>query len=390
MTRRTELLDYARFAAAMSVLAFHYLFAGIRNGKLSSLSHIPVVTDIAKYGYLGVEFFFMISGYVIYVSAKDKSPGQFVVSRAVRLYPAFCVAMLLTASVATFWGGPKMGVSLGQVLVNLTMAPALFGVSPVDGVYWTLLVELTFYAAVLAVLLARLERFLDTLFLLWPVALLLAALAGKGHWPLLGGYYPFFSAGALFALIGERKSPTAIAGVAACLWLCVSGAIERAAASPDFQGMGFSDAVIGAIVALQFGFFALLHTSVVRSARLPGSRLAGALTYPIYLLHAHLGYMLLSRFASDQNRVRCLLLVVAGILVAAWALHAIIERRLARHWQALFESILGRPLDTFVASLHRQANSALSRAVKRGSNGYGPAVGSECRSGRPPSSAPNR
>lgn len=254
MNRRVELLDYARFSAALSVLAFHYLFAGIRNGKLSSLSYIPVVTDIAKYGYLGVELFFMISGYVIFATAKDKSPGQFIVSRIARLYPSFCVAMLLTACVATFWGGPKMGVSLTQVLVNLTMVLALFGVSPVDGVYWTLLVELTFYAAVLAVLLARMNRWLDTLFLLWPLALLLAALTGKGHWPLLGGYYPLFCAGALFALLGERKSPTAIAGVAACLWLCVSGALERAAASPDFQEMGFSGAVIGAIIALHFAF----------------------------------------------------------------------------------------------------------------------------------------
>lgn len=86
MNRRVELLDYARFSAALSVLAFHYLFAGIRNGKLSSLSYIPVVTDIAKYGYLGVELFFMISGYVIFATAKDKSPGQFIVSRIARLY----------------------------------------------------------------------------------------------------------------------------------------------------------------------------------------------------------------------------------------------------------------------------------------------------------------
>lgn len=83
------------------------------------------------------------------------------------------------------------------------------------------------------------------------------------------------------------------------------------------------------------------------------------MTYPIYLLHAHLGYMLLSRFASDQDRVNCMLLVVTGTLVAAWAIHAAIERQSARRWQSLFDRMLGRPLD---ASLHRQAGVLIARA----------------------------
>lgn len=82
------------------------------------------------------------------------------------------------------------------------------------------------------------------------------------------------------------------------------------------------------------------------------------MTYPLYLLHAHLGYMLLSRFASDQTRMIPMVLVVAGILIGAWAIHAIVERRLASRWKALFESMLGRPLDTLIASLHRQAGGA--------------------------------
>lgn len=59
-----------------------------------------------------------------------------------------------------------------------------------------------------------------------------------------------------------------------------------------------------------------------------------------------------------------MLLVVAGILAAAWAIHAIVERSLASRWQALFDSMLGRPLDTLVASLHRQAGALLARAPR--------------------------
>ena len=47
--KRIELLDYGRFFAALSVVAFHYFFNGIANGKVSSISHIPEVISLVKY-----------------------------------------------------------------------------------------------------------------------------------------------------------------------------------------------------------------------------------------------------------------------------------------------------------------------------------------------------
>src|SRR5262245_23513156 len=147
--RRLELLDYGRFVAGFCVLLCHLLFNGIWNGKVDSLEHVPGLADAVKYGYLGVEFFFIISGYVIFFSARGKTAGDFLVSRAVRLYPAFWFAVLVTSLVAVPWGGEQMSVTLPQVLANLTMAPQLFGQTYVDGVYWTLVFEWSFYLAVL-------------------------------------------------------------------------------------------------------------------------------------------------------------------------------------------------------------------------------------------------
>lgn len=55
--KRIALLDYGRFFAALAVMASHYFFGGIVNQKISSIDHIDSVANIAKYGYLGVEFF---------------------------------------------------------------------------------------------------------------------------------------------------------------------------------------------------------------------------------------------------------------------------------------------------------------------------------------------
>ena len=116
--KRLELLDYGRFFAAIVVVLFHYTFNGISNGKITSIAHTQSVIDLTKYGYLGVELFFMISGYVIFFSAKSGSASKFAVGRAVRLYPAYWFAVLFTSVFAFNWGGDLMSVQPRQIVVN--------------------------------------------------------------------------------------------------------------------------------------------------------------------------------------------------------------------------------------------------------------------------------
>ena len=117
---------------------YHYTFNGISNGKVTSIGALREIDFITRYGYLGVEFFFMISGYVIFFSAKNRTALKFAVNRAVRLFPAYWFAVLFTSFFAYFWGGELMSTSLLRSVANLTMIHSFFGVSNVDGVYWTL------------------------------------------------------------------------------------------------------------------------------------------------------------------------------------------------------------------------------------------------------------
>lgn len=75
--------------AALAVMIFHYGFRGNAVG-MSQFSYEPMA-EAAKYGYLGVELFFMISGFVILMTASAGSLRRFCVSRAVRLYPSFWI-----------------------------------------------------------------------------------------------------------------------------------------------------------------------------------------------------------------------------------------------------------------------------------------------------------
>ena len=281
----------------------------------------------------------MISGYVIFFSANHKTAGQFLAARSVRLYPAFWAAVIFTTVIAQFWGGMKMSVSFPQAIANLTMFPKLFGYEYVDGVYWTLQYEWMFYFAVCAALIVGIQERLRVIFLLWPLFILLANLTHKQGLPYMDGYYSYFAAGSLFAIQKEYRSRTPFISLLVCLYLCISFSVEKASSSA--RGIEYSALTIGLIVCALFLFFIVLNSSFGSSLKLIGSRLAGGLTYPVYLIHAHFGYMFISRFATNDNKLLIYSIAISMVLALAYLIHIIIERRLAELWHMLFSRSLG-------------------------------------------------
>lgn len=336
---RLDLLDYGRLVAALSVVAFHYFFNGINNGKLSSLTHSPALVPVVKYGYLGVALFFMISGYVIFLSANNKTVGQFMAARATRLYPAFWAAALITFVAAQFWGGSQMSVSLPQLLANLTMFPSALNQPYVDGVYWTLLLEWKFYFAVALILALGQQRHLRTIALAWPVYIYVAQAFGVTDLPFASGYFCYFAAGMIFAEMSEQRSLASFLSLVLVGYLCVAFAAQNAMSMAANLHTTYPYWVTAAIVVGFFGFFLALATRWGKEVRLPGARLAGGLTYPIYLVHAHLGYMLLSRFADEQHKWLWYAVVVALVVGIALAIHLWAERRLALTWKRYFGAV---------------------------------------------------
>src|SRR5262245_16928724 len=143
---RLYVLDGLRLIAALMVVSWH-LVAGHASqawGADTSVLFAPI-HGISRYGWLGVELFFLISGFVICMSSWGRSVGGFAISRIARLFPAYWVAVALTAATLALWPVYQQPLSTIDTLANLTMVQELFGVGYLDLSYWTLLVELVFY-----------------------------------------------------------------------------------------------------------------------------------------------------------------------------------------------------------------------------------------------------
>jgi len=338
--KRLELLDYGRFFAAVIVIFFHYTFNGIANGKINSLTHVEPLINFTKYGYLGVELFFMISGFVIIQSARNRTPAEFAVARAIRLYPSYWFAVIFTSIFAWYWGNDLMSVTPFQIIANFTLLQNYLGIENVDGVYWTLVYEIKFYALVFFILVIGFQKHLDLIFMLWPVAMFAAFLTGFEYLPYMGGYFYYFSAGALFAVLQVNKSLKYLLSMFISLCLCLSYSTSNASLKTELMGVSFSENIVGIIVIIFFAFFIFINTKKAQLLSLPYSKTLGALTYPVYLIHAHFGYMFISKYGTEDNKISIYIITLAIVLSVSYFIHKAVEVHFSHFWKTLFMSTL--------------------------------------------------
>src|SRR5690349_2750757 len=147
---RLAALDGLRLLCALAVAGYHFGDSWRLDGVHPPAYFLPDAAPVLIYGFLGVEVFFLISGFVILMSGWGRTVREFAASRAARLHPAFWVCVLVTAVVSTalpISGGlPFPPLPAGpDVLFNLTMLAEPLNRPLVDSVYWTLWIEFRFY-----------------------------------------------------------------------------------------------------------------------------------------------------------------------------------------------------------------------------------------------------
>jgi peptidoglycan/LPS O-acetylase OafA/YrhL len=159
------LLDPLRFAAALGVAVFHQMFwswawpsLGVAPGfehYVAADLQFPSLAHVTWVGWVGVEIFFVISGFVIANSATKASPTEFLIGRALRLYPAVWVCATATLIVLlVFAGGDASEFILPYIQAMLLIPKGLSG-QWLDCIYWTLAAEMAFYGLVFFTLLTK-------------------------------------------------------------------------------------------------------------------------------------------------------------------------------------------------------------------------------------------
>ena len=118
----------------------------------------------------------------------------------------------------------------------------------------------------------------------------LALVSGLNSIPYLGSYFYYFAAGSLFALLRERTHWLTIVSLALTFTMCVSLSMDDATLSTQ-EGIYLSRNIVAGVVVVIFLFFFLQNTQRLQNFKLPLSKTLGALTYPVYLIHANFGYV---------------------------------------------------------------------------------------------------
>jgi peptidoglycan/LPS O-acetylase OafA/YrhL len=107
---------------------------------------------------------------------KIEKPIDFIVTRFIRLYPIFWIAVIFTFSIVSIFQLENRSVSFTDMLLNLSMIPALLNTPYVDGVYWTLLFELKFYLLIFVIFLFGFINKIEYLSILFLIIIIISKL----------------------------------------------------------------------------------------------------------------------------------------------------------------------------------------------------------------------
>ncbi len=292
-SKRINHLDGLRGLAILMVLGFH---AFARWPEL-----IPYGDDYAGFflfqqGWLGVELFFLISGFVILMSLeKCSSLGQFIYKRWIRLFPAMLVATILIYLTAPlFINRPSGEAELLGVIPGLTfMRPswwsAILGVEVrgIETAFWSLYVEFKFY-----IIVALLFFFFDKkklvfmLFALYVSAVALhigtklfdSTLINSAAQFAIGlslQYFGWFAAGSALYIFHQNQDKN---------WFYLGlgmAIISSFTATPEIS----VGSVAGALMVSLLFAFSLINEKIQTLLQSRFLLFVGLISYPLYLIH---------------------------------------------------------------------------------------------------------
>ena len=314
-------LDALRAIAALSVCFFHY-----SGGMLPKLI-VPSVKQAFSKGYLGVEIFFVISGFIIPYSlvGKNHQISSFFVylkKRILRINPPAYVSLLLVLcqwllidtiiNHDTHYTG---SLTWGQVISNLLFIVPFTKYGWVNGIFWTLAIEFQFYLFI-GILFNALFNKSVTWFVF--IYLLVTAFTFVLHIESVSflKYSSLFAAGGLALLWHQQRIP---------VWGYIAGLM-----------------LFGGITVWQLDIYAAVvgvGTAVAINAvnfRIPFISSLGKISYSLYLMHGLVGttteFILIKLLPPTTDARKMLLMAICVVLAisCAYIFYFLVEKPFMR------------------------------------------------------------
>lgn len=325
MNSRINSLDVLRGLAALSVFFYHITY-GFDYG-MDTISSDRIYFPYGKYG---VHLFFIISGFVIFMTIeKLNSIQKFAINRITRLYPTYWVCLIITILLTSFLKDNYSQFSIKQILINLTMFQKWLKVPSIDGVYWSLGVELIFYLYISFFFYFKLNKKIITIGIIFlSVSVLFLFLNfpySKGIRNLfILNYWPLFFSGILFYQLRNNS----LRKVKAITLLILCFIIEV-----FYMKEGTNDGLLKIFFTLLiiyscFIFFLFSNIKILEKTRI--FAFFGIISYPLYLLHQEISYSFLRKLRTiNQSQFVEIIILFFITLILSISVHLIIEKKLS-------------------------------------------------------------
>jgi peptidoglycan/LPS O-acetylase OafA/YrhL len=291
---RIKYLDGLRGVAILLVLFFH---AYSRWPDVVPYADTYATFPLFKLGWLGVQLFFLVSGFVIFLTLdKTKAFSEFIYKRWLRLFPAMLVASLIIFATAQFFyerpaGEPNaLNLLPGLTFVEPDWWGKILGmeISSLEGAFWSLYVEFKFYiiAGIIYFLCGRqfLVPALATIYIAFLILqavstvtdIWIISVAVKISFALSLKYFGWFAAGAMYYLYAQTsKEKWFLSAVTMSVLSCI-------AIRTDFA---VSVVTVAALMVCALFAASIKVEFIQRVLQNKVMLFFGFISYPLYLMH---------------------------------------------------------------------------------------------------------